>query len=674
MHNRLKIISLLLLSFLVLQAQEKRPMTFIDLLEVPALSEARLSYDGTQIVFTKSRADWDKNKHLRHIWRVDKSGNNLSQFSNGSGGERSPIWSPDDKQIAFIDKRDGDKNSQIYLIHVTGGEARRFSDHKTSVSSVSWSPDGKYIYFTALDEKTKQEKEDEKNKNDVYAFEGNLKQRHLWRISLAEGKEERITDGNFSVLSYKLSRDGAYIVFTRAKSRVRDDADYNEIWVMDADGRNMKQITHNRVSERNGEMSPDNSKVLFISWCNEKFEPYYNNNLFVANLQDGQIKMLLADMPYEVQRAHWSSDGKAIYFTANMGVHSELFKVDVQSEKLTQLTEGEHAIRSWYYNPGMDIHLLQIDEPHNPGDLWLLQPKAGKKLKRITHIYDYLKETFKLPRQEVIRWKGQDGVTVEGILVYPLDYQKGKRYPLAVLTHGGPRASDKFGFGRWRTYLPVMAARGYAVLKPNYRGSTGYGDAFLRDMVGHYFHQSHLDVMSGVDYLIDQGIADPERLLKAGWSAGGHMTNKIITFTNRFKAASSGAGAVNWISMYGQSDTRNQRTAWFGGTPWQKDAPIENYWNSSPLKDISKVTTPTIIFVGEKDPRVPMPQSVELYRALKSNGVPTVLYVAPREQHGWRELRHQLFKMNAELAWFEKYVMDREFEWEKAPQKKKESD
>jgi len=164
------------------------------------------------------------------------------------------------------------------------------------------------------------------------------------------------------------------------------------------------------------------------------------------------------------------------------------------------------------------------------------------------------------------------------------------------------------------------------------------------------------------------GVADPDRLIKMGWSAGGHMTNKIITFTDRFKAAASGAGAANWVSMYAQSDVRSYRTPWFGGTPWQKDAPLDVYWANSPLKDIANVKTPTLFMVGEKDPRVPPPQSVEMYRGLKSNGVPTKLYMAPREPHGWNELRHQLFKMNGELDWFDKYVVKKGYVWEKAPE------
>jgi dipeptidyl aminopeptidase/acylaminoacyl peptidase len=374
-------------------------------------------------------------------------------------------------------------------------------------------------------------------------------------------------------------------------------------------------------------------------------------------------------MPYEVEDATWSRDGRSIFFIANTGVRSELFRVDVVSQALTQLTRGDHALVQWHYLPGADEHVFGIDERENPGDVHVL-PGGGGTPKRVSRVYDYLAREFRLPRQEAVRWKGEDGVEVEGLLFYPLDYEAGRKYALAVQTHGGPAASDKFGFGQWSEYVPVLASKGYFVLQPNYRGSTGYGDDFLRDMVGHYFRQAHLDVMTGVDGLIAKGLVDGDRMVKMGWSGGGHMTNKIITHTDRFKAASSGAGAVNWISMYAQSDVRIYRTPWFGGTPWQEDAPIDVYWNNSPLKDIYKVKTPTIILVGEKDVRVPPPQSVELYQALKSNGVPTHLYVAPREPHGWRELRHELFKVNVELDWFEKYCMGREYVWETAPVKK----
>ena len=658
--------------------QGKRPMTLIDLLEVPILSEPQLSPDGHQLVFVLAEADWKENKRVRHIWRVNADGTRLLQLTNGRQGESSPRWSPDGKQIAFIAKRGSEKGNQIYLIRNDGGEAQRLTRHEgaggredpeeeKSLSNPSWSPDGAFVYFLAADPETEKEKDREQAKDDVYAFDENFKQRHLWRISVAETTEERITEGDFSVLRYRLSRDGTKIAFHRAPTPLYDDFDEGEVWVMDSDGKGAMRLTTNAVAERGGEPSPDNQWVLFVSDSNEKFETYYNDNVFVVPARGGQARMLLADMPYEVQQASWSGDGESIFFTANTGVRSELFRVDLATEDLEQLTDGKHTVRSWSFEPRADRHVFSIDEPSNAGDVWMLPAKGEKPPTRITRVYDYLDRAFELPRQEAIKWKGADGMMVEGLLFYPLDYQQAKRYPLVVQTHGGPASSDKYRFGRWSKYVQVLTAKGYAVFQPNYRGSTGYGDEFLRDMVGHYYRQSHLDVMAGVDYLIQRGVADAERMVKMGWSGGGHMTNKIITHTDRFKAASSGAGAVNWISMYGQSDVRIYRTPWFGGTPWQKDAPIDLYWEHSPLKDIWKVKTPTIVLVGENDERVPPPQSIELYRALKSNGVPTHLYMAPREPHGWRELRHQLFKMNVELDWFEKHAMGRKYTWEKPP-------
>jgi dipeptidyl aminopeptidase/acylaminoacyl peptidase len=213
----------------------------------------------------------------------------------------------------------------------------------------------------------------------------------------------------------------------------------------------------------------------------------------------------------------------------------------------------------------------------------------------------------------------------------------------------------------------VLTARGFAVLRPNYRGSIGYGNAFYRDMVGGFFTHAHIDVLAGVDALIRQGLVDPDKLAVMGFSAGAHIVNKLITFTDRFKAAAVFAGASNWISLFAQSDLRGNRTLWFGGTPWQRNAPIERNWDQSPLKYVANVKTPTLFLVGENDTRVGLAQALEMHRALKANGVPTRLEVAPREPHVWLEPRHQLFKGNVELDWIERYVMGRAYKWEAAP-------
>jgi dipeptidyl aminopeptidase/acylaminoacyl peptidase len=260
-------------------------------------------------------------------------------------------------------------------------------------------------------------------------------------------------------------------------------------------------------------------------------------------------------------------------------------------------------------------------------------------------------------------------VPIEGILFYPVNYVAGRKYPLIVQLHGGPAESDKFGWGPGVivNYVPVLTGRGYAVLRPNYRGSAGYGDAFLRDVVGHYFNQMHTDVLSGVDELVRRGLADPDRLGLMGWSAGGHLTNKLITVTRRFKAASSTAGAANWISFFAQTDTRSNRIEWFGSTPWDRTARLDLFLAQSPIKDAHRVRTPTLFLAGEGDGRVPLAQSVEMYRAVQHTGTPTALYVAPREGHQWAELRHQLFKADVELAWFESHVRGTTYQAEPAP-------
>jgi dipeptidyl aminopeptidase/acylaminoacyl peptidase len=591
------------------------------------------------------------------------------QLTSGAEGEEVPRWSPDGKTIAFASKRGDNESAQVYLLPADGGEARQLTTHASAVSQLSWAPDGAAIYFVAPEPKTADDKAREKNKDDVYAYDENYKQTHLWKVAVTGGRETSLTSGDYSVTSYDLSDDGRKIALHRAPTPLLGSSSDAEIWVVNADGGGAVQVTKNAVPETGAKLSPDDSQVLFLSGSNARLESYYNGRVFLVPASGGTPRVVVGDNePYDVDRAAWSKDGKSIYFLANVGVHEELFVVPAGGGKPRQLTDGKHNIGTWSTNG--DRWAFTMSDSTNAGDVWVLDAGAAAP-KRVTHVFDYLARDFKLGRQEAIQWKGADGVMVEGLLTYPVDYAPGQRYPLAVITHGGPQASDKYSIGATSDELQVLAGKGYAVLQPNYRGSTGYGDPFLRDMIGHYFQNAHLDVMTGVDELIRRGVADPDKLVKMGWSGGGHMTNKMITFTDRFKAAASGAGAANWISMYAQSDIRFQRTPWFGGTPWQKNAPIETYWNNSPLKDVANVKTPTIFFVGEKDPRVPMPQSIEMHRALKANGVPTHLYVAPREPHGWAELRHQLFKMNTEIEWFEKYAAKRAYTPEKAPEEKK---
>lgn len=564
---------------------------------------------------------------------------------------------------------------QISLLDVSGASApgsrapRPLTRHATGVYGgvpPVWSPDGSAIYFLASDPPTDVERERTRLRDDVYAYDEDYRHRHVWKVIVATGAEQRVTGGRFTVLSFRVSRDGTRLVLHRAPTPLTDDNNKSDIWLVDADGGNPQAVTANEVEEFEAELSPDNSRVLFIS--DAHLEPYNAASLFVVPATGGTATQVLPDFPYSFDRVTWSPDGAAILAVVNMGVHSEIFRIDVAARRATALTDGRHSVQFWSVVPSAGRMAFQLDEPTRLGDVWTM-PIDGGTPTRITGVYDTLARDFDLPRQEKVSWASADGTTIEGMLFYPSGFQPGQRVPLVVQLHGGPMDSDKFGFGPGviMNYVPVLTAKGYAVLRPNYRGSTGYGSEFMRDVIGGYFRNMQQDVLSGVDFLIREGIVDGDRLAVMGWSAGGHLANKLITVTTRFKAASSAAGVANWISLFGESDTWRSRAVWFGGLPWGANAPVDSFWNQSPVKDVANVRTPTLITSGEEDPRVPLRQAVELYRALLANNVPARLYVAPREGHQWTELRHQLFKANAELEWFERYVTGRTYTWERAP-------
>ncbi len=642
-------------------AQEKRPMSFTDVAGMKGVSDPKLSPDGRQILFTISEANWKENKKISHIWRVDTDGSGLARMTNGKDGESGGIWSPDGKYISFITKRG--EESQIHLMRTDGGEAYGFTRHKGGVLYFQWSPDSRKIYFIASEPLSEAEKAKKTAQDDAYIFEENYKNLHLWVIDVPTEEETRLTQGDLSVSFFSLSRDGEKIVYRVAPTPLYDDSAEAEIWLMDLEDASTRRITRNNVSEGGISLSPDNKLIKFTADANQEFESYYETSLFIVPSEGGNPELLLPEFDREIWDSAWSADGRFIYFTANTGVRNEIFKVKIEDRKISQLTKGDHAIYRFDYVPELDMMAYFVNTSDNPAVLWI-SSMADFSPRIILDPYPELNH-FRLARFEAVQWESTDGLLVEGILIYPLDYVEGQRYPLLAHTHGGPMASDKFSFDG---FSHAQAGRGYAVLKPNYRGSTGYGSDYLRDMVGHYFLHADDDVLTGVDFLIDKGIADPDKLGTLGWSAGGHMTNWLVTQTDRFKAASSGAGASNWISMYAQSDVRIYRTPWFLDDPWQAGAPLEAYRDHSPIFQVHKVKTPTLILFGENDGRVPLPQGIEMYRGLKANGVPTELVIFPRAGHNPTELRHILYRMNKQFQWLEKYIRGRDFPFDEPPE------
>ena len=348
-------------------------------------------------------------------------------------------------------------------------------------------------------------------------------------------------------------------------------------------------------------------------------------------------------------------------------MNQNVYELDVEGGAIRQITRLEAVVGTTKPRQSESV-LVRYSDPRSPADLYLAPlAELGRRERwvRLTSLNPWV-DSLALGRYETVRWRSGDGARVEGILVYPVNHQPGRRAPLVVQLHGGPASAYQNGFSaNHGTYTQVLAGKGYAVLQPNYRGSTGYGEAFQSAISGNYWPLAQDDIMSGVDTIIGRGIAHADSLGMMGWSAGGHWSNWTLVTTDRFKAISSGAGVSNWISLYAQTDVQATREYYLGGDasrdaankPWDN---YEHWWEESPLRYIKRAKTPILLHNGERDPRIPMPQNQELHMALKKLGVPTEFLVYPGQPHGIQEPRYQLVKMLSEIGWFERWIRGRQ--------------
>jgi dipeptidyl aminopeptidase/acylaminoacyl peptidase len=633
----------------------QKPLTLVQILSLDTPANPVLSPDGAQVLFEISTADWKANRRVSHIWRLPAAGGPMVRMTNGSG-ETQPVWSPDGTRFAFLRRVEG--RNQIFLLPTAGGEAEQWTRHETAVSQPAWSPDGSRLYFVAPD------KTPDRGRDDEYVFERNQPYRRLWDIGAGpDRRERRLTDGPLDVREFSVAPDGRSLLFVGAPTPLLNDSRSGEIYRLDLASGGRQRLTSNGVAESDPRLSPDGSQILFLAPSDpELADGYHQRGVFVMPASGGPPRLQAPDFQGEVIAAEWAGPGMLLL--ANLGLENHVFRLRPGARLPEPLTSGPRVISQFRYCPGPNRWVAISSDPASAGDVWLQE-------RRLTTLNPLL-QSAPLARVEPYRWKGKDGAALDGVLVYPIDYQPGRRYPLVAQIHGGPQGASKRNFAVYGTTYPqYWAGRGYLLFHPNHRGSSGYGNAFLRDLQGFYWRNAADDVLTGIDALVRDGLADPDRLGIMGWSAGGHMTNWLITRTDRFKAASSGAGAANWISMYSQSDIRAHRDFWFGGDPWGEGAPLDVYLKSSPAFFAQRVKTPTLIMVGERDERVPMQQSVEMYRALKRNGATVELVIFPREGHGFEELRHRLAKAVREFGWFEKHLRGIDYVPEKAPDESK---
>jgi dipeptidyl aminopeptidase/acylaminoacyl peptidase len=627
-------------------------------IKVRAVATPRVSPDGRRVVYTVSDAvtTADRSEYVSQIWMATSDGRENAQLTFADKSSTNPKWSPDGNWIAFTSARKENRNN-LYLLRVSGGEAEALTDLKGGVADFDWSPDGRSIAYTSADPKTEEEEKNDKAKNDFRWVDENLKMARLYLLPVqkdATGKREprKLTAENYNVAEFDWSPDGSRIAFSHAKTPVANDWTTSDVSVVDVATGKVTIFADTPAAENAPLFSPDGkSLALQVSDNPPRWAQSGTVQIFPA--AGGPPRTLAASYDAQPNVAGWSPDGRRLYFSEAKGTGTQLYAIDVAADRIEEIKATPAVYTAISLNRTGTAFAFVGQTPEAPQEAFVASVSdfAPAQVSRAN-------ADLRLPpvgKTEVIRWKSADGKEIEGLLTYPVGYRAGQKVPLILNVHGGPAGVFQQTFIGGRGVYPIatFAARGYAVLRPNPRGSSGYGVEFRRANVKDWGFGDYQDLMTGVDKVIGMGVADPERLGVMGWSYGGFMTSWIVTQTKRFKAASAGAPVTNLMSFNGTADIPAFIPDYFGGQFWEAS---ELYRKHSPMFNVKGVTTPTLIEHGDADIRVPISQGYEFYRALKAQGVPTRMLVLPRQPHGPTEPRMQQAAMQANLDWFEKYL------------------
>lgn len=643
-----------------IQGQAPRPMTFDDIMALKTVANTAISPDGKLIAYTVSYADMKENERRTEIWMVAASGGQARRFTYGKN-DTAPQWSPDGQWLAFLSTRGIGEAAkpQIYLISPFGGEAEKLTDAKAgvssavSVSSFVWSPDSKRIAFVAQVPLTEAEEKKQKDKDDAQVIDTNFRFSHLWVMDVESKKATEIVKDNFVLSDPQFAPDGKRLSYTAHPTTKADDGSLSDIYIASADGSGTpRKLYENAGPDSNARWSPDGKWISFSS-RDAKSGNLGFPGLYIIAAEGGTPRAVTPNFDRAASTVTWSRDGATLYFSSAHRTTSQIFGIPAAGGEAKMISSGEAIINGVSFTSSADKVAFARSDLQHPADVYVSSVASFNPTKLTDHNPQL--KNIALGRSEVIKWKSKDGMEIEGILIYPVGYEAGKRYPTLAYIHGGPSGVWTQAFpGDYRTYAHIWAGKGWAVFLPNVRGSSAYGEKFLLANVKDWGGGDYQDIQTGLDDLIKRGIADPDKLGQAGWSYGGYMTAWTLTQTNRFKAVMVGAGLTNMYSMYSTNDLQRILDGYFGGEPWDM---TELYWGRSAMAHIKKAKTPTLILHGGNDQRVPIGQAQELYMGLKKNNVPVQLVFFPREGHSLQEPRHQLDKMKREYAHFAKYVL-----------------
>jgi len=618
------------------QDEGPRLMTVWDTQNFTSVGSPRISPDDEWVLYTESVRDWDDDELDRatHIWRVRVDGTDRRQLTFGESNSGSPAWFPDGSKIAFTSGRGEGDGNQVFFMYVDGGEAWQATEHEGGVSQFSIAPDGETVLFTARDPLSEEQERRDEIGDDAEVVDGSFRMTHLWLSDIESGDEKRLTDGDFTVSDPQWSPDSSRIAFVRRPNTKVDDSAWSDVWVADTEG-NAELFYENAGPDTSPRWSPDGNTLAMASKPQPGNTQWYSKlHLFPAD--GGEPIVMLEDFDLAFGAPMWSRDGRTIYWSTGQGTVTNLFGVDLDSGELsTSRAPMRGSNGQWQLSHEGDFWVFSHSDAARPGNLWVA-PRQGDGFGPAVQLTDanpwVEEEGVQLGRVESIRWRNSDGGTIEGVLTYPVDFQEGTRFPLIVNPHGGPSGASMESFSSTNH---LFAGNGFLVLQINFRGSSNYGQEHLNANQNDWGIGDYDDIMTGVDYLIDQGWADPDRMIAYGWSYGGYMTFWMSTQTDRFKLISPGAGLTNLYSMYSTTDI-SAYLGWFFGTPWDNE---DIYRRLSPIRHVKNVTAKMLIMHGANDARVPQEQAVEFYKALTDLGKDVTFVRYPRQGHGIGEPR-----------------------------------
>ncbi len=646
------------------QAPASTAPTIDQSLEWQSAYNPKISPDGKRVVYEVQKTNWEENAFERNLWIGDIAGGETHALTTAKKSSTNPAWSPDGRWIAFLSDRPAqikdtpDGKKQLYVISADGGEAQQLTKVESDVSDFDWAPDSKRIAFSMSDPETKAMKDRKEKYGEYSVVHSDYQMTHLWvieispAIALGATEPKQLTEGDkFSVGDFSWSPDGTRIAFSAQRDPDLISSDTADLYVVNVKDKAVKRIVTTPGPDRNPHWSPDGKKIAFETAAGSRYYYYTNSRIGVVAADGGAAQVLTESFDEDPGLIAWGPDG--IYFVAAQSTAVHLFRLNPTTGAVEKLSAPEKMVapnfsfsrdyKTVAYRAALENQYVEVYTTS-------VAPWQGKKL---TAMGEQLKG-FIPAHREVISWKSSDGTTIEGVLYTPASFDAKKKYPLLVVIHGGPTGVDQPIVFADR-YYPVerFVAKGALVLRPNYRGSAGYGEKFRSLNVRNLGVGDYADVISGVDSLIAKGFVDKDHIGAMGWSQGGYISAYITTISDRFKAVSVGAGISDWSTYYVNTDITPFTRQYLHATPW--DDP-EIYWKTSPISNIAKARTPTLIQHGENDKRVPIPNAYELRQALEDRGVPVKMVVYKGFGHGINKPKQQRAVMEENEKWFAQHI------------------